>query len=227
MHPEIELYAADGSHPSAAGSYAAACSFYSVMLRKNPVDITYNFGLTDTIARYIKEATKLIVYDSLSNWFVGKYDPVADFEYAIIDNNITFQNFSSAADTYFWDFGDGTTSTEFQPSHTYSLSGIYTIICIANKCGRSDTVRAEINVSVLQNNQVICFPNPVTANFVVQSNSFLTGKSYFLYNSAGQLVRKGTLQTNYTLIQSMNLPAGLYVLKIEGNETKPITIIKQ
>jgi hypothetical protein len=50
MHPEIELYATDGSHPSAAGSYAAACSFYSVILRKNPVDITYDFGLTDTVA---------------------------------------------------------------------------------------------------------------------------------------------------------------------------------
>jgi hypothetical protein len=71
MHPEIELYATDGSHPSAAGSYAAACSFYTVLLRKNPVAITYNFGLTDTVARKIKEATKLLVYDSLSNWFVG------------------------------------------------------------------------------------------------------------------------------------------------------------
>jgi len=27
-YPEIELYSGDGSHPSYAGSYAAACTFY-------------------------------------------------------------------------------------------------------------------------------------------------------------------------------------------------------
>ena len=225
-HPEIELYAADGSHPSAAGSYAAACSFYSVILRKNPIDITYNYGLTDTVARYIKEAAKYMVYDSLSKWFVGKYDPVANFEYSTIDNTVSFQNHSSAADAYFWDFGDGTTSIDFQPTHSYAMSGIYSLSFIASKCDRSDTLQAEINISVLQGTQVVCFPNPVTSNFVVQSNSSLTGKTYCLYNSTGQLVRKGVLNTNYTFVQSINLPAGVYVFKIEGVENKHISIIK-
>ena len=226
MHPEIELYATDGSHPSAAGSYAAACSFYSVILRKNPVAITYNFGLTDTVARNIKEAVKLLVYDSLSNWFVGKYDPVARFEYSTIDNIVSFQNQSSSADAYFWDFGDGASSTDFQPTHTYAMSGIYTLRFIARRCDYADTVQTEINVTVLQDNQVVCFPNPVTSNFVVRTNSTLTGKTYCLYNSTGQLVRKGTLNTNYTFVQTINLPAGIYVLKIEGLEIKPISILK-
>jgi hypothetical protein len=30
-HPEIDLYAADGSHPSIAGSYLAACVFVCVL----------------------------------------------------------------------------------------------------------------------------------------------------------------------------------------------------
>ena len=226
MHPEIELYATDGSHPSAAGSYAAACSFYSVILRKNPVAITYNFGLTDTVARNIKEAVKLLVYDSLSNWFVGKYDPVARFEYSTIDNIVSFQNQSSSADAYFWDFGDGASSTDFQPTHTYAMSGIYTLRFIARRCDYADTVQTEINVTVLQDNQVVCFPNPVTSNFVVRTNSTLTGKTYCLYNSTGQLVRKGTLNTNYTFVQTINLPAGMYVLKIEGLESHPISILK-
>ena len=226
MHPEIELYATDGSHPSAAGSFAAACSFYTVLLRKNPVAITYNFGLTDTVARKIKEATKLLVYDSLSNWFVGKYDPVANTEYSIVDNTVSFQNLSSAADSYFWDFGDGATSTEFQPTHTYALSGIYTLRLIASRCNYADTLQTEINVSVLQDNQVFCFPNPVQSNFVVHTNSSLTGKIYCLYNSSGQFVRKGTLNTNYTFVQTINLPAGLYILKIERVDSKPISILK-
>jgi PKD repeat protein len=226
-HPEIELYATDGSHPSAAGSYAAACSFYTVLLRKNPVAITYNFGLTDTVARKIKEAVKLLVYDSLSKWFVGKYDPVANTEYSIVDNTVSFQNHSLAADTYFWEFGDGATSTEFQPEHTYAMSGVYTLSLIASRCGYADTLHTEINVTVLQDNQIVCFPNPVQSNFVVHTNSSLTGKIYCLYNSSGQLVRKGTLNTNYTFVQTINLPSGMYVLKIEGLTTKPISVIKQ
>lgn len=226
MHPEIELYAADGSHPSIAGSYAAACSFYSVLLRKNPIEITYNFGLTDTIANYIKEAAKFMVYDSLSKWFVGKYDPVARFEYSTIDNIVSFQNQSSSADAYFWDFGDGATSTDFQPTHTYGMSGIYTLRFIASRCDYADTVQTEINIHVLQDNQVVCFPNPVQSNFVLQTNSSLTGKLYCLYNSIGQLVRKGKLNTNYTFVQSINLPEGMYVLKIEGLENKPISVLK-
>jgi PKD repeat protein len=227
MHPEIELYATDGSHPSAAGSFAAACSFYSVILRKNPVAITYNFGLTDTVARKIKEAVKLLVYDSLSNWFVGKYDPVATIVYSMVDNTFSFQNHSLAADTYFWEFGDGATSTEFQPEHTYAMSGVYTLSLIASRCGYADTLHTEINVNVLQDNQIVCFPNPVQSNFVVHTNSSLTGKIYCLYNSSGQLVRKGTLNTNYTFVQTINLPAGMYVLKIEGLTTKPISVLKQ
>ena len=34
--PTIELYSADESHPSVAGTFATACAFYSVMFRKDP-----------------------------------------------------------------------------------------------------------------------------------------------------------------------------------------------
>jgi hypothetical protein len=33
-HPEIDLYAADGVHPSLSGTYLAACVFYASLLRK-------------------------------------------------------------------------------------------------------------------------------------------------------------------------------------------------
>ena len=35
-HPEIELYAADGAHPTPAGSYLAACSIYAAIFGRNP-----------------------------------------------------------------------------------------------------------------------------------------------------------------------------------------------
>lgn len=40
-------------------------------------------------------------------------------------STITFVNISSNATTYLWNFGDGNTSTQFNPTHTYNLAGTY------------------------------------------------------------------------------------------------------
>ncbi|MBP5649798.1 MAG: T9SS type A sorting domain-containing protein [Bacteroidales bacterium] len=69
-HPEIELYASDGSHPSLAGSYAAACSFYSVLFRKDTRSLAYNPGIAEDQAENIRIAASKVVYDSLAKWYV-------------------------------------------------------------------------------------------------------------------------------------------------------------
>lgn len=58
-------------------------------------------------------------------------------------------NNSVAAQTYFWDFGDGFTSTSPNPTHTYTLAGNYTIMLVAlnpNTCNLTDTVKIPIQV---------------------------------------------------------------------------------
>ena len=49
-YPNIELYNADESHPSLEGSYAAACTFYSILFRKNPSQISFISTLDSTDA---------------------------------------------------------------------------------------------------------------------------------------------------------------------------------
>ena len=44
-----------------------------------------------------------------------------------INTVVQFTNASENADTYFWDFGDGTTSTEASPNKSYKDPGVYTI----------------------------------------------------------------------------------------------------
>jgi len=64
--------------------------------------------------------------------------------------NAVFKNTSLAGQTWLWDFGDGTTSTAFEPVHTYTVAGPYDIVLIAynpNTCNLSDTTAAfTINV---------------------------------------------------------------------------------
>lgn len=69
-NPNIELYASDGSHPSLAGTYAAACSFYTVFFHKNPCIINNDYTLSHDVANNIRIATENVVYDSLAKWYV-------------------------------------------------------------------------------------------------------------------------------------------------------------
>ena len=67
-HGEIELYTPDESHPSLAGSYAAACAFYTMMFGRDPHGITYDAGLGMKNAGIIRSAVHDVVYDSLWKW---------------------------------------------------------------------------------------------------------------------------------------------------------------
>lgn len=135
-HPEIELYSGDGSHPSAAGSYAAACCFYSVIFKKDPTSISYNFSLDEDDAATIRNAAKIEVYDSLETWDY-KQLPQSDFEYSIGAgvNEVYFNPLNwDIAQNYFWDFGDGETSDLPNPTHFYASFGTYTVSLTTSNC---------------------------------------------------------------------------------------------
>jgi gliding motility-associated-like protein len=59
--------------------------------------------------------------------------------------NAVFKNTSLAGQTWLWDFGDGQTSTAFEPVHLYTAAGVYNVVLIAfnpNTCNLSDTTAA-------------------------------------------------------------------------------------
>ncbi|TAH42767.1 MAG: T9SS type A sorting domain-containing protein [Bacteroidetes bacterium] len=156
-YPAIELYWTDGSHPSLAGSYAAAACFYSVIFRKDPTQSTFNPGIDSTEAAIIRQTAKLIVYDSLTNWDFSNHQPLADFSYTIGTgiNEVIISNRSLNSDFYLWDWGDGTTSTTFQPAHSYSSIGTYTITLTASNCDLGI-----LNDSIMQKTVTFCTHDP-------------------------------------------------------------------
>ncbi|UPT66362.1 MAG: PKD domain-containing protein [Sphingobacteriales bacterium JAD_PAG50586_3] len=52
-------------------------------------------------------------------------------------------NYSVDARSYVWDFGDGTTSTEESPTHTYSQPGMYTVTLTAQS-GKKENVKTRL-----------------------------------------------------------------------------------
>ncbi len=134
--PNIDLYQADESHPSVAGSYAAACCFYTSLFKKDPTLITYNFGLNANDASAIRNAVKTQVFNNLQMWDYKKL-PVAKFDYQIGAgiNEVIFSPISlGALQTYFWNFGDGTTTSTIVPTHSYLNNGTYTVSLTTTNC---------------------------------------------------------------------------------------------
>jgi PKD repeat protein len=108
-------------------TYTAA-GIYSVTLT-----ITNAYGTdSETKAEYIK---------------VGK-GPVADFGATPQSGNlpltVTFQDMSAGnPTTWSWTFGDGGTSTDWNPSHTYTKAGTYGVtLTVTNAFGSSSKIKA-------------------------------------------------------------------------------------
>lgn len=84
----------------------------------------------------------LVHYDDPNN------EPaVAAFKADVVGKTATFTNNSFDGQSYSWNFGDGATSTETSPSHTYALGGIYTVVLNVTRGNVTTSATKQITVS--------------------------------------------------------------------------------
>lgn len=89
---------------------------------------------------YITDEITLTVSDTAE----AEFSHVVGEDYAV-----TFTNASFAADSYSWDFGDGNSSSEENPSHTYSEPGTFDVVLTAiSDCGEHE-FSAEVNLGCI------------------------------------------------------------------------------
>ncbi len=75
-------------------------------------------------------------------------EPNASFLFVVDFLDVHFTNTSIDAESYYWDFGDGTSSTEQSPIHTYSSAGTYTVTLKVNSpAGYSSTTDESLFVA--------------------------------------------------------------------------------
>jgi hypothetical protein len=55
-YPDVELYQEDKRHPSAAGTYLAACTTYATLFGRSPVRIAYYAGLGSRVAGLLQSS---------------------------------------------------------------------------------------------------------------------------------------------------------------------------
>ncbi|MEP6948277.1 MAG: PKD domain-containing protein, partial [Ginsengibacter sp.] len=99
--------------------------------------------------------------------------------------NAVFVNNSLGGLNFFWDFGDGTTSTEDNPSHLYNRVGTYIVRLRAfdsTSCNKVDSSTFTITVSPIPVAAFTYNPDPpqenIATNFVNQS----TGATKYIWN---------------------------------------------
>lgn len=100
-------------------------------------------------------------------------------------HTVNFNNQTTGAISYIWDFGDGNTSTNNNPTHTYTSTGNYTVTLIAlNSSGCTDTI-TRTNYIRIQNpvlNPVFSTVSgcaPLTVNMQANSSSVDNIVSWF------------------------------------------------
>ena len=75
-------------------------------------------------------------------------DPVASFSYKTRHTFIvSFTNGSLYATSYVWDFGDGFTSTDENPTHAYSGKGVYKITLTASNNGKQSKISKNVTIT--------------------------------------------------------------------------------
>lgn len=104
----------------------------------------------------------------------------ADKDVVYVGDEVTFTNASVDADTYYWDFGDGKSSTEFSPKHTYEAAGTYTVYLHANT--KKNASVASLTITVKKHNEFVVnnIHYPITAVKTLYED-LSDGRNYNLY----------------------------------------------
>ena len=77
-------------------------------------------------------------------------EPSAGFTAATNELEATFTNSSENVTSYSWNFGDGNTSTEENPTHNYEAAGIYTVVLTA-KGANGNIAEADKDITIVEN----------------------------------------------------------------------------
>ena len=217
-----DLYTGDGSHPSIYGSYLAACIFYEVIFETSSVGNTFlPSGVTVPEGAYLQSVANWVVND-VDSVTIDKPAPVVGFTYAETGFlEMTFTNTSEHAFSFNWDFGDGNTSNEKDPVHTYASYGDYVVTLEAGYCSTSEQESVNESFSLLSDGElgdvgIEIYPNPSNGSFVVQSNSYPL--KYDILTLDGKVIQSGILSSNKTNL-SVSSP-GLYFLQAGSLKTK-------
>lgn len=156
--------------------------------------------------------------------------PATAFDYGTVGAAVNFSNTTPNGVSYAWDFGDGNTSTDENPTNLYATNDQFVVsLTVTNDCGSTtvtDTIlitQVGIEDNLLAAN-VSVYPNPTQGVFDIRFDELsLEDVEIILSTVEGKQVVKekiGTVRGIFThrMDLSDNLARGSYVLQIVTNQ---------
>lgn len=186
---------------------------------------TYTASYTQT---YVGWTNSCAVSNTLE---VTVDNPLPAFTYNTNGLTVMFTNTSQNLSTYSWNFGDLSTSTQTDPTHTFTSPGTYIVELEGTApCGKvryslSIVVSGETGIKEYKgiNNSVSLFPNPAAATLQItntKTSNELDSKVE-IFNSAGAIVKvigSADFSSGHTELNVSDLSKGIYFIKIKSKE---------
>lgn len=146
--------------------------------------------------------------------------PNPNFDFTIDGLSVSFQNTSSDADRFTWSFGDGTTSSEVNPTHVYAEEGLYDVSLNAQNryCGlalsKAVFIKPNSTASTPDEQDLIAFPNPFREQLILKDlrKGSLRSIGYEIFDDLGRSLDRGIFQGT-KLLERPQWDAGMYWLK--------------
>ncbi|MDP5170899.1 MAG: PKD domain-containing protein, partial [Bacteroidia bacterium] len=148
----------------------------------------------------------------------------ADFDWELTGNGfeVAFTDSSQNGTSYFWDFGNGNTSTLQNPVVVYTQPGEYIVkFAVTNICG-TDTSTQTIQlindgIDLWPYQQIKIHPNP-TSSLTLVTLPEAKAWSLRVLDLRGREVRKEVLQGSSHTLDTRHLPAGVYLLEVSDGK---------
>lgn len=186
---------------------------------------------------YVVSITDWIGCSSSSNLVQITVDPlpVAAFSPNLEMFDVSFNNNSQNATSYEWNFGDGTFSSDFEPTHSFTMGGTLSMWLVAfNDCG-SDTAFLDLaSVGIIESADLINFktyPNPSNGPLNLSFQSFTQSQlTLELLDLTGRVVYEklaiATTGPNNLVLEFGTVPSGIYQLRVlSPNSQKVMSVM--
>ncbi|MEY4904876.1 MAG: hypothetical protein RLZZ292_2691 [Bacteroidota bacterium] len=163
---------------------------------------------------------------TLSKNLIVRKTPTASFVPTVTTNTVSFANTSTNSTSQLWDFGDGATSTEFSPKHSYKSLGKFTVKLKSTNPCTSITSSKDVSIILsasndLENGIVAQIqPNPTSGEFTL---SLQTERNEDVNVTITDILGKTVFKNNYFKIKQLEekinlspLPSGIYLVRLKS-----------
>lgn len=215
--PSVDLYHTDNVHPSLVGSYLAAATIFTSILKRDPTGLTYSAGINTTTAQNLRQ----IAYNTVINPVIFSETKLNTYTPTISANgNILTSSGSSSLFSFQWFLNNTTPVGSNSNTYTATTQGYYSVTLTNNSSGcpftsfpvNVTTVGVNFIENDIENNGFLITPISYgNRNYELKSKQL---GQITIYNLQGKLIKTYQKLTNNIVVDFSNLTTGMYVVSL-------------